>query len=134
MALIEWSKNFSVDVPNFDAEHKKLVNMINLLHDAMRQGKGKEVITNLLNELSAYALTHFSNEEKMMLEHKYPQYKEHKAIHDEFAKKVKEYKDLHDQKLLHSNQLLNTLRDWLISHICDVDKNYGAFLKESIKK
>lgn len=134
MALIEWSKNFSVDVPNFDTEHQKLVNMINLLHDAMRQGKGKDVIDNLLNELSAYVLTHFSHEEKMMLEHKYPQYKEHKAAHDDFVIKVKDYKALHEQKLLQSNQLLTTLRDWLISHICNVDKNYGVFFKQSLKK
>ena len=69
-----------------------------------------------------------------MVQYNYPKYKEHQAAHDEFKRKVSELRKLHDQKLLQSSQLLNTLRDWLINHICNIDKQYGAFFAENIKK
>ena len=43
MALINWNDSFSVNVAVIDQQHKKLVDMINDLNDAMKQGKGKDV-------------------------------------------------------------------------------------------
>ena len=131
MALIEWNNTFSVGISQLDSEHQRLVEMINTLYDAMKQGKGKDAITTLLNELSAYVVTHFSHEEKWMQEHSYPQFTEHKKIHDDFVRKVGEYKTMHQKGLLSANQLLTTLRDWLVSHICHTDSKYGMLQKTS---
>jgi hemerythrin len=130
MALIDWSPNFSVGIAQLDDEHKQLIKMINTLHDAMKQGKGRQALLPLLDELTDYALNHFAHEESLMVQHKYPEYEQHKKIHADFAKKISEYKKLHDQQLLSANQLLNILRDWLISHICNTDKMYGPFLQD----
>lgn len=43
MALMTWSSAFSVKIKQFDDQHIKLVNMVNELHDAMKEGKGNEV-------------------------------------------------------------------------------------------
>ncbi|MBP2651369.1 MAG: Methyl-accepting chemotaxis protein [Firmicutes bacterium] len=134
MALIEWNQNFSVSVAELDKEHKKLVDMINSLHESMKSGKGKEIIAKILDEITDYALKHFNHEEKLMVQYNYQTYEEHKAVHDNFVKKIAELRTLHDQKLLHAGQLLNTLQDWLINHICDVDKNYSSILSEAMKK
>lgn len=134
MALIDWSSNFSVNIPEFDSEHKKLVAMINSLHDAMKSGKGKEAMNGLLDEVAEYALKHFSHEEKLMTHFSYPQYKEHKATHDDFAQKVTELRALHDQKVLQASQLLNILREWLINHICSTDKQYSDFFNKALKR
>ncbi|MCP4996607.1 MAG: hypothetical protein GY934_22960 [Gammaproteobacteria bacterium] len=37
MALIEWSQDLSVNVETADTHHKKLISMINSLHDAMHK-------------------------------------------------------------------------------------------------
>ncbi len=35
MPYIEWNSNISVNVADIDTQHKKLVNLINTLHEAM---------------------------------------------------------------------------------------------------
>lgn len=134
MALIEWNSKLSVSVDKFDEEHKQLIKMINSLHDAMKTGKGKELLAKILDESTDYVLKHFASEEKLMVQYKYPEYKEHKALHDEFVKKIGELRKLHDQQRLQSSQMLKTLQEWLISHINNVDKAYGPFFQENIKK
>ncbi len=44
MALIEWSQDLSVNVEKADTHHKKLISMINSLHDAMQEGQSTEVL------------------------------------------------------------------------------------------
>ncbi len=51
MALIQWDGSFSVKVAEIDQQHQKLVSMINDLNDAMKQGKGKDVLGKIVNEL-----------------------------------------------------------------------------------
>ena len=129
MALITWTENFSVGITQFDDEHKKLINMLNTLHDAMREGKGKSILSSLLTDLTTYVSTHFSNEEKFMLANNYPNYTTHRKDHVEFTKKISEYTSLHEKGLFSANQLSTTLRDWLLTHISDADKKYGDFFK-----
>lgn len=134
VALLEWNPKFSVGVSALDAEHKVLIGMINSLHDAMKAGKGKELLEKILDDAAKYALNHFANEEKLMMQYRYPEYKEHKAIHDNFAKKVGELRLQSQQNTLSSGELLKILQDWLITHITDTDKKYGPFLSAAIKK
>ena len=60
----------------------------------------------------------------------YSGYAAHKQLHIAFSKKVEEYLDLFAKNLLPANQLLVILRDWLIHHICNVDREYMPFLKK----
>lgn len=78
MALITWNENYSVKVKQFDDQHKKLIDMINELHDAMKVGKGKDVMEKILAGLIQYTVTHFANEERLMKQHNYPDYEQHK--------------------------------------------------------
>ncbi|WP_019554442.1 bacteriohemerythrin [Propionispira raffinosivorans] len=130
MAIVTWTDEFSVGIPKFDEEHKKLVTMINNLHAAMKEGRGKDTMEELLLGLTKYVNTHFSHEETLMAKYNYPNYEKHKKIHDDFKAKVIEYKCLYDKNLLPANQLLTVLRDWLIKHICDTDRDYGPFLEK----
>src|SRR5208337_5603433 len=81
MALMAWSDNLSVNVTQIDEQHKKLVGMLNDLHDAMKQGKGRDVTGNVLSGLVQYVATHFAAEEKLMKEHAYPEFIKHKLEH-----------------------------------------------------
>ncbi len=45
MPLIEWSDKLSTGTRMFDEQHKKLVAMINELHNAMKYGRGKNSTT-----------------------------------------------------------------------------------------
>jgi len=41
MVLQSWDNSFSVNHTTMDADHQKLVQMINGLHEAMKLGQGK---------------------------------------------------------------------------------------------
>jgi hemerythrin len=130
MALIVWSEEFSVKVPTLDADHRKLVEMINTLHDAMKSGKGKDVLERIISDATNYTLQHFANEEKLMVQCNYSGYQEHKKIHEEFIQKIAELKKQYDSRQLQSSAMLSTLQTWLLTHIVNIDKQYSPALSK----
>ncbi len=88
MAFMEWSESLSVSNNDIDGDHKRLVELINTLHDAMMQRKGAQLFVGVLDALIDYTKTHFRREEGIMTSHAYPQYCAHKREHDAFVGKV----------------------------------------------
>lgn len=129
MAIMEWSPAFSVKIKKFDDQHKKLVDLVNQLHDAMKAGQGNAVLGVVLQSLITYTATHFKEEEQMMQAHGYPELAKHKAEHEKLVVQV-----LDLQKKFQSGgsvltlTVMSFLKEWLISHIQGVDKKYGVFL------
>jgi len=63
MSIIQWDESLSVKVKEIDAQHQKLINLLNELFDAMRVGKGNQILGGILHGLLTYTQTHFKNEE-----------------------------------------------------------------------
>lgn len=125
MSLIEWNESYSVGIKEIDLQHKKLVSYINQLHDAMKNGKSKEIINTILNGLVDYTKDHFNTEEKYMKKFNYIGYVKHKNIHDGFVQKVVMFKSKFDKGTESiSIDLMHFLSDWLIKHIKGTDKKY----------
>ncbi len=131
MSMLVWNNNMSVKIAEIDKQHKKLVEMINSLSDAMKSGIGKDVIGKIINDLADYAEYHFETEEKYFAKYNYPQAEEHIKEHTDFVKKVLDFKTQFDSgRLSLSVQVINFLSTWLRGHIMGVDKQYSAFLNE----
>ncbi|MSM40243.1 MAG: bacteriohemerythrin [Geobacter sp.] len=131
MALLTWNDSYSVKVKQLDDQHKKLIDMINQLYDAMKVGKGSEVIGPVLKSLMTYTQTHFSTEEQLMKLHGYPDYETHKNEHTQLVAQVGNIKKEMDAgKMPLTQNVMNFLRDWLIKHIQGNDKKYGPFLND----
>ncbi len=129
MALFQWTNDLSVNVKEIDAQHKKLVDLINLLHDSMKAGKGKDVMGKVLNDLVDYTVYHFGTEEKLFEKHGYPESQQHKKQHDDLTKQVKEVKSKFEAgQTTISVDVLNFLKDWLNNHIKMTDKRYSGFM------
>lgn len=128
MALMEWNPALSVNVKQFDDQHKKLVNMVNNLHDAMKIGKGNEVLGKILDGLISYTASHFADEERLMGTHAYPAISSHKAEHEKLVKQVLELQQKFKagQPIL-TNTVMQFLKDWLVKHIQGDDKKYGVY-------
>ena len=125
MELIPWSEKYSVHNFLLDAQHKKLVSIINRLYSAIREGKAKNVLEITLDDLITYTRDHFNTEERMMLKANYPEYKEHKIEHQKLTDKVIEFqKSFKKGESLISTNLMTFLKDWLINHIEGTDKKY----------
>ncbi|MBI5886129.1 MAG: hemerythrin family protein [Deltaproteobacteria bacterium] len=131
MPLFNWSDKYSVGVYMFDTQHKRLVDLINDLHDAMRAAKGREVLGDTLKGLLDYTRMHFADEERQMTTFSYPDYSAHKVEHERLVAKVVELKGKHDAgDNTITIETMNFLKDWLINHILVTDKKYGQFFKD----
>ncbi len=130
MALMEWSEQYSVGIPGIDKQHKKLIQIINELHEAMRNRRGKDVLEGLLVELVDYTGYHFDAEERYFQQHQYSGYVNHKTEHDLLKAKVVDFKGKFERgDAMVTLEVMNFLKDWLADHIMVTDKKYGPFLK-----
>ena len=126
MALIAWNENLSFKVAEIDEQHKKLVAMINELNEAMQQGKGKEVIGDILMGLADYTDEHFSTEGKYFYQFKYPDCLAHTKEHQEFVARVGDFiREFDSGKVMLSIQVMSFLKEWLGNHIQGSDKEYS---------
>lgn len=129
---IQWDQSLSVGIDEIDNQHKELFNRVNALLDACNQGKGKQVVGEIIDFLGDYVVTHFGAEERYMQQYNYPDYDAHKAMHDSFIDSFGQLKKKFEsegpgiQLVLQTNR---TVVDWLIKHIGNTDKALGAFLK-----
>ena len=129
MSLVTWNASYSVNVKQFDDQHMKLVDLVNKLHDAMKVGKGSEVVGDVLKSLIAYTQTHFADEERLMKQHGYPDYENHKKEHNQLVMQVQDVNKQVQQGLpVLTNTVMLFLRDWLLKHIQGDDRKYGPFL------
>lgn len=130
MPLLLWGPMLEVGVKEIDTQHRKLVDLANELADALKAGKGKDVLGKILTELVRYTQTHFGTEERLMDLHKYPATADHKQQHKDLVKTVSDFKakfDKGDAAL--TDDLMNFLRDWLTKHIMNTDKALARDLK-----
>jgi hemerythrin len=131
MALVVWSDALSVQVKSIDGQHQKLVQLVNLLHDHMVQGKANTVLGKAVSELVRYTKEHFAYEERLMAQAGYPGLVEHRRAHEALTDRVSEFeRGLNEGKAFLSQGLMFFLRDWLKNHIQGVDKQYSPVLHE----
>ncbi len=131
MAFMNWKDDFAVNVKEVDAQHKKLLELLNRLFDAMKVGKGREALGGILKELIDYTVYHFGTEERLFQQYGYPEYAKHKKEHDDLTKQAVELKTAFDagQKMI-TIDVMNFLKDWLNVHILQEDKKFGPFLNK----
>src|ERR1017187_1019246 len=83
MALLTWNSKYSVGVKTLDSQHTVLFGILNDLHAAMLKGQAQSLTGPLLRKLVDYTQTHFSTEERMLTEARYPGLADHKVKHSE---------------------------------------------------
>jgi len=131
VALLRWSKKYSVGVSSADREHAAFLRSLNRLHAAMIQGMGKSVTGPILRSPPARARDHFASEESMMKSSNYPRLAAHLAEHEIFTRKLDELVTrLEEGDNSLSILLLPFMREWLADHIQKVDQAYGPWLNE----
>jgi len=129
MPLITWNDNYSVNISEIDSQHKKLIELINQLHEAMRVGKGKDILGKILGELVNYTVYHFGTEEKLFNKYGYHEFVKHKKQHDDLTGQVRDTADKFGKgDNIITVEVMNFLKNWLNDHILASDKKYAPFL------
>jgi len=130
MQEIIWTEEFSVGVEKLVEQHKILIAMINKLISDPQATTRSETVSQVLGEMTEYALGHFAFEENLMAEHGYPQIKEQHKEHRAFQKTTGKFCsataiDVHGIP----EMLLEHLSGWLTHHILKVDMAYRPFFE-----
>ncbi len=129
MALVAWEDDYSVKVRRFDEQHKKLMEIVNKLHDAMRDNKGPKIQADMLTTLAAYTQAHFSDEERLMRHHFFPGFVPHKKAHDRLVAEVRNFqRQAETDECAITQGVMIFLRDWLVQHIREEDAKYASFM------
>lgn len=117
-------------IASIDEQHKKLINIINALNDAMLLGESNELLGKTFTNLAAYTQKHFTYEENMFAEYGYADSQEHKRQHTELIAQVVALKErfIDNPQGTISADLMLFLKRWLTNHIMRTDKDYTEFL------
>lgn len=129
MKDIVWSHILSVEVDEIDEDHRKLVNIFNILNHAVSEGESPAYLAAVLEELINCTVWHFSHEERLMLKYGYQDMEDHKEEHRELVKAARELQ----QELLQADkpvaeEQIQFLERWLTEHILTADMRLGSYL------
>jgi len=130
--LITWSNRYACGVKLIDEQHKGLVMLVNEMFNHITGDKKQEddYFKSVIQEAINYIKIHFATEEKIMLSTNFKGYAEHKSKHDVFiltvVENIRNYKEGNRFSLLSFTKFL---KDWILSHIAVMDKQYFDYLK-----
>lgn len=130
--LFHWSDDFNVNIQEVDEQHQVLVDLLNQLHHAILERRGKVASRDILNQLADYTRTHFLLEESLMRVLHYPGLEIHKQQHEDLIQQIHELqRKLDEENATITFELLYFLKNWLIHHINESDKRFGDFFAKS---
>ena len=133
MGLIEWTEDLNTGIRVIDNQHQRIVEYINKLGHAQEHHSRKEV-SEVLDELVDYTLSHFAFEESLMEESGYAYIIAHKKVHQLFVERIADYQQRFKMDEDITEELINTLRAWLINHIKNDDKDYSGEVLKKMQK
>lgn len=129
MKTITWDDGLSVEVDEIDDDHRKLVELYNLLIQAINEAEPADYIDALLEELISCTVWHFRHEERLMLKYEYAAFEEHKSEHRDLIEGARELQQkFHQNNKQLSSDDIEYLSQWLTEHIVGNDMRLGFFL------
>ena len=131
MPLIVWTDQMSVGVKLLDNDHKKLVLLINQLHDGLMTGRAKLELEGVFEDLVSYTRVHHAQEEHLLVETGFQGSAAHKHEHDSTIEQAVELqmRFKSSEGLANELEVVSHLREWLFRHIQGSDKEFVAHLK-----
>ncbi|WP_028829579.1 bacteriohemerythrin [Proteocatella sphenisci] len=130
----KWKDSLTTGNTTIDSQHKELVNAANELLEACSQGKGREEIVRTGKFLLGYTKKHFGDEERLQLKSKYPDYDNHKKLHEILVKEVNNLvSDLESQgpTVVLVGKINNLISGWVFDHISREDIKVATHIKNS---
>jgi hemerythrin len=134
--IIRWHTALAVGHPGIDEQHREMFRRAQALVDALTRRDRAEVARHF-EFLGGYAIEHFGDEERLMLETGYPGHGVHRAEHQRF---IRDYRALSGLFERHGIVPALTVRastwlaDWLERHIGGADQRLAGHLASSLQQ
>ncbi len=123
------SPGLSVHIAALDADHERLIDILNHLHDATKAGESSPRLKTIADQLLDHLDGHFQREERLLEDWGFPGLEEHRDQHA----------DVHDRMRHFVEDLLSGAKDLadigqlmkfcLVAHLAD-DMKYKDYLAE----
>jgi len=122
MTLLNWRDEFNTGIPSVDYEHKRLIEIINELHQTL-QDDDADRVNQFFAALHDRIAAHFALEERVMRERRYDGYAEHKADHERLLDEIRDLMEEHYAGLYRdaSQALGERLDRWFSIHFNSLD-------------
>ncbi|MDR0570249.1 MAG: bacteriohemerythrin [Clostridiales Family XIII bacterium] len=130
--MYTWTNDWATGNQTIDFQHKQLFQAINNLLEACQSGKGRTHIDSTMIFLVNYTAKHFGDEEKLQQQFGYPDYPNHRKLHDNFKATVNELaKQLREggPSIAIVGKVNSSVGGWLVNHIQKEDKKVAAHIK-----
>ncbi|GHU64769.1 hemerythrin [Spirochaetia bacterium] len=132
----QWDSSLETGYALVDNQHKQLVAAVNNMIEASKNKKGDEAVMQTVDFLTGYTIKHFADEEKLQKQFSYPDYLNHKRIHDDFKNTV----GIYTERLVKEgptpviiDEVSAAIGSWLLNHIKGDDFRMAAFVKAADK-
>ena len=113
-----------------DSEHDVQMQLLDSLSHALQEVDGLSPANYILDQFIEFSDMHFLSEQLVMRLHGYPGYEPHLEEHTRLMKKVREIRStVNSGEAKIGFQLVQQLREWLLTHIAIEDVAFGEFLR-----
>jgi hemerythrin len=129
-----WDSSLEVGFELIDDQHKQLVAAVYDLIDNFDGAQSGDRLRKSMDFLNSYTIKHFFDEEQIQQKYKYPDFPNHKKLHDGFKEVVKDFSHrliLEGATKELTGEVQRKIYDWLINHIKIQDKKLGLHLKSA---
>jgi hemerythrin len=128
MRILNWNRSHEIYIPEIDAEHRALFQMVNRMHDAVLAG-GPEA-EHMAREVAAHVVAHFEHEEALMRATFYASFDWHHRQHEAIVAKITRIlRRMRRGDPKAGLAFLSTLAEWLRTHTAVSDRMMGAHLR-----
>ncbi|MBT4488559.1 MAG: hypothetical protein HOK30_19955 [Rhodospirillaceae bacterium] len=130
--MVEITQSFKIEVEAIDADHRRLVEIINEITDAIDDGRAEECVA-LVPNFVEFSQQHFEREEALLTKHAYPLAEKHRQHHVGLTDKMKTIQAL-SERAAHSQPAADALRKELVFILMDDVINEDLAFKSFLVK
>ncbi|MCK8818034.1 bacteriohemerythrin [Natroniella sulfidigena] len=131
-----WKEQYKIGIDQVDQQHKELFNRLNSFLTIVRNDEPIEnkieEIEKTLDFMGEYVVVHFDSEEKVQQEYNYPDYEEHKEVHERFKAEILKFKEEFEADKCNEDLIMEfsgKLLTWLINHVADEDQRIADYVQ-----
>jgi len=131
--FITWNEKLTSGINLIDDQHRKLVEYFNEMSSFINSNDAQEhdYFRKLIQEVLKYIKIHFATEENIMLVANFDGLAEHKKVHNSLLLAIIENDhDYEFKKHLTPTAFTKLFKDWLLSHIDIMDRQYFDYFKK----
>lgn len=131
MPFVEWTNSLALGVASIDEQHKRMLDIINMLHNSMVSGMSDECFAGLFDSLIDCTFTHFKHEEDFFAQTSYPGAEKHRQEHETLRRELDSFREdiVNRGDAEKEAAMMETLKVWFLNHLETEDKPLGVHLK-----